>query len=219
MRADVDYIKRKFSEFNELMFAGRLPEIPVRECDAASYLGQCMSKVRTLSDGRREYHSFELRISRRLDLPENVVEDVIIHEMIHYFILVNGLHDSSAHGNIFKSIMHSINAAYGRNISVRHKLSDEETQQLHKPTGKNRLIAVIQLRDGQLLLKSIPTTANSLLDFRRKLSGASNVGSVKYYMTTNPYFAHLSVSTSLRCTPIDEATLSIHLRDAVEIKE
>lgn len=117
MVATVDYIERKFDEFNKLMFGGRLPKIPIVLSDAKTFLGVCVAKSKTLPNGLKQYYDYELRINTRIDLPEDVVEDTIIHEMIHYFIFYNNLHDSSAHGNIFLGIMQSINDNFGRKLS------------------------------------------------------------------------------------------------------
>ena len=118
MRASIEYVQRKFEEYNALMFGGHMPMIPIKLSDAKTFLGLCVSKVKRLSDGRKQHYDFEMRINTRIDLPENVVEDIIIHEMIHYFIGYNGLCDSSAHGTIFRSIMKTINANFNRNISI-----------------------------------------------------------------------------------------------------
>ncbi|MDE6257314.1 MAG: SprT-like domain-containing protein [Muribaculaceae bacterium] len=134
MKATIKYVENKFDEFNRQMFGGRLPKLPVRMSDAVTFLGMCVAKVRTLPDGRKEHFDFELRVSLRHDIPERDLEDVIIHEMIHYFIMYNELTDSSPHGELFKAMMHSINRTYGRNITISRRSTPKD----HKHTVKNK---------------------------------------------------------------------------------
>ena len=51
--------------------------------------------------GGTKYYDFKLRINKRIDLPEQEIEDIIIHEMIHYHIAYNGIKDTSTHGRVF----------------------------------------------------------------------------------------------------------------------
>lgn len=37
------------------------------------------------------------------------LDSVLVHEMIHQYIIQNNIHDTSTHGNVFKSFMHRIN--------------------------------------------------------------------------------------------------------------
>jgi len=60
-------------------------------------------------DGTWHYFGFVFRISTVIDLPEREVEDTILHEMIHYYILSNQMQDTSAHGEIFMRMMKDIN--------------------------------------------------------------------------------------------------------------
>ena len=77
---------------------------------------------------------FILRINTRADLPEELVEDTILHEMIHYFIAVNQLHDTRTHGQIFRREMKRINEMGGRHISISYRPNSEQLAQLRKET-------------------------------------------------------------------------------------
>ena len=89
MKATIPYVEKKFEEFNQQMFAGKLPKLPIELSDAKTFLGQIVFKRRKVDDGKEEHYDFRLRINTRIDLPEEEIEDTIIHEMIHYFIGVN----------------------------------------------------------------------------------------------------------------------------------
>lgn len=121
MRPTVEFLKRNFDEFNRLMFDGQLPELPIAVGNARRSLGGLhFVKVRKMF-GAVEYRNFHIRISAGFDLDESEIEDVLIHEMIHYYILYNKVEDTSPHGKVFRKMMKDINAHFGRNISVSYK--------------------------------------------------------------------------------------------------
>lgn len=80
MKATIPYIERKFEEFNQQMFAGQLPKLPIELSNAKTFLGVCVYKKRRLPNGEIEKYDFRLRINTRIDLSEQEIEDTIIHE-------------------------------------------------------------------------------------------------------------------------------------------
>ena len=117
----IPYIEEKFDEFNKLIFGGELPRIPIVLGSATRVVGAFSCKVRRNFWGKKEYSDLKLRFSKKFDLPENELEDVIIHEMIHYYIHFKNLKDKSAHGPLFKNLMNQINKNFGRKISIRYR--------------------------------------------------------------------------------------------------
>lgn len=55
------------------------------------------------------------------DFNAQFVDNVLVHEMIHQYIIQNDIKDSSAHGVIFKSFMNKINIAFPFEIQIRIK--------------------------------------------------------------------------------------------------
>lgn len=121
MIATIPYIEAKFDEFNKLIFGGELPRIPIALGSATRVVGAFSCKVRRNFWGKKEYSDLKLRFSKKFDLPENELEDVIIHEMIHYYIHFKNLKDKSAHGPLFKNLMNQINKNFSRKISIRYR--------------------------------------------------------------------------------------------------
>ena len=64
------------------------------------------------------------------DLPEELVEDTILHEMIHYYIAFNHWSDTSTHGQLFRREMKRINEKGGRHISISYRPNPEQLAQL-----------------------------------------------------------------------------------------
>lgn len=203
MKAGIDYVKKKFDEYNAKMFAGRLPAIPIKMSDASTFMGMIVSQVRKRNDGIAEHYSFEMRINTRIDLPENVVDDIIIHEMIHYFIHYNGLQDSSTHGYIFKSIMNGINTAFGRHITISHKTTPEEREQFVSKKATWHVIALIKFRNGKTGVKVLPRVIPKVVEFYRRCQMVPEVVEVELHLHNNPYFNRYPTSTALRIYDID----------------
>ena len=123
MTPTVEYLEERFDTFNEMCFEGALPRIPIKLSSGNSFIGRLT--YRPVRDWRGRVvrkEDFVLRISTRFDLPEQELEDTLLHEMIHYDILVNQRRDSSAHGRLFRARMREINEQYGRHIAVSYRL-------------------------------------------------------------------------------------------------
>lgn len=214
MKATREYVERKFDEFNRLIFAGRLPRLPIYLSDASTFLGVCVSKSRRLPDGRMEHYDFRLRINTRISLSEREIEDTIIHEMIHYFILYNGLADTSPHGEIFKAMMRAINRQYGRNIRISHKINEEQREEAAGADRRWHVIAVISMRSGATGIKVLPRVIPKILDFYRKIDALPEVREVRLYLHDEPFFNRYPTSTAMRMHEVDPALLAEKLQGA-----
>lgn len=199
------------------MFGGRLPKLPIVLSDAKTFLGQCVARTTTLPSGLKRYSDFELRINTRVDYPEEVVEDTIIHEMIHYFIFYNNLHDTSEHGNIFRSIMQSINDNYGRRITISHMATPEEKEQAVSTKRSWHVVAVVNLKDGKVGVKVLPRVMPKIIAFYEQLSSEKTVDSILLYLTDEPFFNRFPTSTALRVNFVEKDTLKSYLVKAQEL--
>ena len=213
----IEYIEKKFEEYNHQMFGGRLPKLPIVLSDAKSFLGQCVARTTTLPNGLKQYSDFELRINTRVDYPEEIVEDIIIHEMIHYFIFYNNLHDSSAHGNIFLSIMQSINENYGRKLSISHHATKEETEQSISTKRTWHVVAVINFKNGKVGVKVLPRVMPKINNFCEQLKGEKTIDSISLYMTDEPFFNRFPTSVALRINYVEKDDLIKNLSNAQEL--
>ena len=214
MIATIPYIEKKFEEFNQQMFAGKLPKIPIVLSDAKSFIGQCVCKKRRGKDGKVEYYDFKLRINTRLDLPEKEVEDTLIHEMIHYYIGVNRLEDMSSHGPLFVHIMNTINERYGRDITISFKGTKEQNEQLVDKRQHYHVVAFVRFHDGKTGIKVLPRVMPSILKYYNAVSTARGVASVSLYMSNDIFFNRFPNSSALKVHYLDEEEILGHLKDA-----
>lgn len=214
MRATKEYVERKFDEFNRQMFGGRLPRIPVELSDAKTFLGQCVFRRRRRRDGTEEKYDFRLRINTRIDLPEQLIEDTIIHEMIHYYIGVFQLRDTSVHGQLFRQIMNHINGKYHRHVGITFKGDKQQTEQAYDQRPRWHVVARVELADGQIAVKVLPRVVQSILKFYNTLMESREVKSVNLFMSNDVFFNRFPNSSSPRVHFIDDDELFQHLRGA-----
>lgn len=214
MKATIPYIQQKFDEFNALIFGSRLPRIPIMLSDAKTFLGQCVCKRRRTSKNATERYDFRLRINTRIDLPENELEDIIIHEMIHYYIGYRQLDDTSTHGQLFMSIMSDINKRFGRHITVSHKSTPQQHEQLQDKRSRYHVVAVITFSDGRTGIKVLPRVLDSILRYYNAVAAVSGVQRVQLYMSCNVFFNRFPNSSALKVHFLDPDIIERELEGA-----
>lgn len=128
----IPYIQSCFDEYNARFFGNALPPIPIKLSNARTFLGKVtFTRRRSWLFGPVRNENFVLRINTRLDLPEELVQDTILHEMIHYYIALNHLRDTSTHGRLFRQHMKRINDEGNRHITISYRLSKEQIAALY----------------------------------------------------------------------------------------
>lgn len=213
----IPYIEAKFDEFNQLIFGGELPRIPIVLSRATRVVGAFSCKVRRNFWGKKEYSDLKLRFSTKFDLPENELEDVIIHEMIHYYIHFKNLKDKSAHGPLFKNLMNQINKKFGRKISIRHKSAVKTNQQITDAKPRYRVVAVVTMKDGKTGIKVLPRIKEKIRHYYNAVSTSPTVSNVEFYITLNPFFGQYPCSSAQRIHYIDHPILQPKLQEANQL--
>ena len=210
MRASIPYIQQKFDEFNALCFNGQLLPLPIRLSRARTFLGKVEYKRRRQPDGSWHYFDFVFVISTLIDMPESLVEDTILHEMIHYYIFQQQLQDTSSHGVIFRRIMNELNERFNRHVSVRHKLTAAD----HEADTQRRqhLVCVSQLADGTVGLTLAARTR--LLYLWDALPRIGAVKECRWYVTSDPYFNRFPRARVPKVYAADPQALEEHLKEA-----
>lgn len=185
MIATKEYIQQQFCEFNRLLFGGQLPLLPIRMGKARTMLGAIHYFKRKAVDGRVEYENVHLTISSCFDLPETEIQDVLIHEMIHYYILHHRIVDTSPHGQVFCKIMEEINRKYGRHITISRRGTPETRGSAS--AIRQYYVALSHLKDGRVGVTVAAKTR--LFDLWRRLPLDFPVQQITWYVTTSPYFS------------------------------
>ncbi|MBO7114695.1 MAG: SprT-like domain-containing protein [Bacteroidaceae bacterium] len=219
MIPNVAYVQEKFGEFNRMIFDGKLPEPPISITNAKTYLGVCAFRKHRKWHGKLECSDFKIRISRRFDLPQEEIDDTIIHEMIHYWIGLFSPADMPGHSPLFRKMMTDINARYDRHIRVSHRLSAEQQEQAIDKRPKKHVVASVVLKDGRTGIKVIPCMERHIRRYRRGMMASGKVRSIQFYQTTDPFFNRYPSSSAFTVYFLDPAVIASHLNAGDDLKE
>lgn len=221
MVATIEYITLKFAEYNRLIFNNELPALPILSSKARSYLGRYECDVRRRTFRSSERYNHRIRINTVVDLPEDEIDDVLIHEMIHYYISFKDLRDSSTHGQIFRQMMAEINARFGRHISISVRRTEQMTNA--DTRVRRHYICVMTLPDGRRAFT--PVTEQSMFRLWTFLPEAFKATEFAWFASLDSFFnAYRKVSAArgpmprLRTYPLESAELEEHLATAVRLK-
>lgn len=213
MVATLDYVERKFNEFNHTIFGGRLKPLPFRLSNARTFLGQLRYSRKRSFWGGWKYGNFQFVISAGKEMDERLLEDTIIHEMIHYHILSNQLQDTSAHGKLFRKIMDDINARFGRNVTISHKPTEEEREKDREI--RRHLICTSRFADGRTGITIAARTRVFML--WNEIPKFPGVVECKWYSSLNPYFNRFRRSQTVKIYLVDREELERQLADALPL--
>lgn len=217
MKPTVEYIEKKFDEFNEKYFDSKLERVPIELWTSKRTLGQCMYRVRRTILGKKHYYDFKIRINERLDMPEDELDDVLIHEMIHLRIFSKPYNDRWTHGPVFKKIMNHINERYGRHIRIRYRFSEEDKDQLLDATPHWKIVVVVDFKDGVTRIKVLTNNGLKVAAFWDIISKWRTINGCHLYLTKEPFFNRYPVSTSLTFYSMTQDKLVLYLKDATVI--
>ena len=218
MKATIPFVEQKFKEFNRLIFGDRLPMIPIKLSNAATFMGMCTFRVKRNLLGRKSYTDFTLKISTRFEQTEKELEDIIIHEMIHYFIHYHKLEDRSAHGPLFRKMMNDINLRYGRHLSISHKTTAAQKEEALNGKRQWRVVAVVVFHNAKIGVKVLPRIKERIVNYRDKVSRSKEVTSVTLFISNDPFFNRFPCSSVLKAHYIDEEELRKHLMGAKKVE-
>lgn len=88
-------------------------------------------------------------------------DSVLVHEMIHQYIIQNSLPDTSAHGKRFKAMMSEINKAFPHEL---HLSVTRKAPALSGHGDKTHDLLVVHMRDGfWYCCRLLPSSVNSII--------------------------------------------------------
>lgn len=215
MIANIPFLEQCFERFNREIFEGKLPPVPIHLTKAVGYLGQCSYRVRRLL-GTVSYYDFKLRFSVSFDFEPAVLEDTVIHEMIHYYIAYYGIKDSSSHGRKFRQMMKEINQKFHRNITISKPDDAWGVKRLERKSKGLYVVSVLYLSNGDVGVKRLPQTVTGI---RKYIAGMKRT-TVKHfciYYSTHSYLERLPRSIALTYHKIDTVLLSEILQNAEQV--
>ncbi len=215
MIATLPFVQETFDRFNALCFEGALPPVPIVLSKARTFLGKVEYKgVRGLFGLLSSNKDFRMKISTSFDLPQEELEDVVLHEMIHYYIAWKHLKDSSSHGKVFRSIMGQINSGYGRHVSISHKSRPGQVNARPRKPGM-RNVCVTTFKDGS---RGVTVACDTKVrELHRFFSRCPDICGIQWYGTDDPFFDKYPRSRTPKVYKISPEELEQHLGQAAEL--
>jgi len=193
------------------MFEGRLPEVPILMSDAGRALGMLKYERKRDLSGNVTCGNFRILISTRYDLPQEQIEDTIIHEMIHLYIAYNNLKDTSTHGDRFKYHMNIINHKYNRNVTVSNRdMSINDTDQSRRP----HYVCETHWSDGSWFITCCARTR--IFDINRECRIQSSCTAIRWWFTPDPFFNRFPNCKKLKLYRINHDDYAAHITTAIE---
>lgn len=187
MRVDVRILQEWFSAFNDRYFGGRLPEPSLSTGMSRTRLGSmAWRRERRLF---RSVNAYAIRISNYYDADEIMFKSVLLHEMIHLYIVANRLHDTSPHGEIFRSHMERINAD-GWRISVSARM--EGVAQARRAVRRRGRVVLVAVTKGNKHVVSV-VSPKHVMAIDRVMRMSPDVKSYSWHISTDDYFSAFPV--------------------------
>ena len=203
MRATLEFLEDRFDRFNRDVFLGELPRPVMHICSARSFMGQF--KVEGNGGSLRKKEVCHLTLSDRYKLEERVLEDIVIHEMIHFFIHYKRIKDSSSHGIQFRTLMNGINSRFGRNITVSHRCSKEEMES--DDAKAHSIVCLCTMTDGRKLVCRV--SQSKVFDIHRAFLEWDKVVREEWYWVYGSYFNRYRRVLTPRLFSVDEEGLEV----------
>lgn len=132
MIVDRKILKRLYDKYNQEYFLGYLPTCPLYTHDSYRLLGHYSFELGR--NGSVIGHS--ITISDSYDWTEEQLRDVLVHEMVHEYLIYYGLDDTGKHTKLFKSFMNRLNKEHGLNMAVITDLTDFKVRKGKSTLGK-----------------------------------------------------------------------------------
>lgn len=225
----LEFIEQTYDKFNIQLFGGRLPKVPFRLSTAHSFVGKCAPRNGNIHrQGRHADDDFYLCFSTAHNLSRHQAEDTVIHEMIHLFINLHNLADTSHHGTLFRALMNNINAAHKRDITISYNPTANDGNRAetsgntantkngqHSTPSITRKCMVAVMRDAKGWgFKLLPRTYDGIMRYYNGVKHAIS-GFELYYAVVDATFATYPVSSALKIYRLDRSEILSHLITAI----
>lgn len=199
MTVTAQWLNEWFTVFNRDYFSSRLPRPLLKVSHARTRLGQmtCKCQTKALRTTRTD---FAISVSDYYDMTDLQAKSVLLHEMIHYFIVFNNIRDTSPHGEVFRRMADELNSRYGWQIHVRENTKGwkprEEVPQRQRRQDSEFLILALTTDDGRYFLSRVSRRYAGKLE--QQMAHAPTITSHGWYLSSDTYFSSFTEVRSLR---------------------
>lgn len=116
MEITKEYILLRFRELNELVFNKELPLPEIQLLKSYSFCGRFSCKKII---GKRRLKGQRIEMSSYYDWNEVDFDNVLLHEMLHYYLAYKHIDNELTHGEAFVEYSNKINKEYNFNITIK----------------------------------------------------------------------------------------------------
>lgn len=189
-----EYWKHRIGESGIWKAEAFKPVTIVIRPDCKSYNGLFIRRF-VRKKGVREILDRIFIYNKTEDFNTRFLDSVLVHEMMHQYIIQNGIKDTSTHGKVFKELMSRINEAFREELLI--KVSD------HNPSvplsGKgDKLHTLLFLRLEKDICYLCVVNPSKKKDFEGMLRKNKSLWKVKSYFWTESDDVHFN--RFRRCT-------------------
>lgn len=194
MELTAAYLREKFRAFNAAYFGGELPEPRLVVSNARTQLGlfSCVRRRKWLL-GKASATGFTIKVSEYYDLPEEEYLNVLLHEMIHYYIAYKGIGDTAPHGVHFRRLMAALNAK-GWHITVSARTKQWPVAERNR--RKQFLVVAVETTDALCFLSVVNPAYRAYID--RMAQQSPIVKAHHWIVSDDAQFASFPQARSLR---------------------
>ncbi len=185
MQVTTDILQAWFTLFNQKYFGGMLPVPALSAGKSRTRLGSLTWKLRRRMFSKQP-GEYAIRISNYYDADEITFKSVLLHEMIHLYIVSGRLKDTSPHGVIFRKEMCRINAD-GWHISVSAKPGGMKAAVGLKAKKRQRIVLAVVMNNGKRLFSVVGR--NYVMPIDTAVRRSPDVKSHAWYMSSDEFFA------------------------------
>ncbi|MGN1263779.1 MAG: SprT-like domain-containing protein [Prevotella sp.] len=195
MKLTIEYVKARFAGFNTLYFGGKLPEPVFKIMNSRTRLGMfvCRKERKGFFLTRRVVENV-IKLSSYYDATERDYDNILLHEMIHYYISYSGRRDNSMHGRLFTAEMERLNAC-GWQITVSVNTRQWSVAERNKVS--RYCVLALKTTNGHSFLSVVNPAYRNRID--RMAKASPQVAAHGWYESTDDFFASFPRVRSLRC--------------------
>ena len=196
MELTVAYLREQFQQFNAHYFNNELPLPRLVVSNSRTRLGQfsCQRVRKGIFRGFKTV-GYCIRVSHYFSVVEREYQNVLLHEMIHYYIAYKDIRDTSSHGPEFQKIMRWLNTEHGWNITVSTRTQGWDVAERNRKQQARHVLA-LETVDGKCFLSVVHRDYIRYVD--RLAAQSVFVAKREWFVTTDDYFADFPQTRSLR---------------------
>lgn len=191
---DETWLRASFDTFNRLYFNNALPCPRLSLSQSRTRLGSMSCKHKLTWKGYRPCR-YAIHVSTYYHQTERQYQNVLLHEMIHYYIAYKGIVDTSPHGKVFRQMMKNLNEKYGWEISVSSRMSEAKPASVQS-SATPRLILLLEVQGRGHFVSVVNPKYVAALE--HELQRLAEVKQHAWYLSTDAYFDGFPMVRSLR---------------------